>query len=238
MLFPPSRKGGTSDTPPAALRAACRPEGRRSQGTLHGPTALECSASRSARCRFSPRPARPGFGKVLSGLRRDGGGNRRLWCKIYPASGGMPVAATQPIPVRELHDLFERHLRFDFAEGHHGQYALIYRDATARGTDPVEQTQVGSTLLRKHGGCRGRGVSPEPATGVLPGRRVRLPQRTATRHIPLQSGVNGRFRAPVIASRSRSPHQGRDRRWQGGIGARRSPVSGDGNLGTRGQPIR
>ena len=57
------------------------------------------------------------------------------------------MAATQPIPVRELHDLFERHLRFDFAERHHSQYALIYRDATAPGADPVEQLRSGALFF-------------------------------------------------------------------------------------------
>ena len=57
------------------------------------------------------------------------------------------MAATQPIPVRELHDLFEQHLRFDFAERHHSQYALIYRDATAAGTDPIEQLRSGALFF-------------------------------------------------------------------------------------------
>ncbi|MXX86590.1 MAG: hypothetical protein F4Y71_09065 [Acidobacteria bacterium] len=57
------------------------------------------------------------------------------------------MAATQPIPVRELHGLFERHLRFDFAERHHSRYALIYRDATAPGADPVEQLRSGALFF-------------------------------------------------------------------------------------------
>lgn len=57
------------------------------------------------------------------------------------------MAATQPIPVRELHDLFEEHLRFEFAERHHSQYALIYRDATAPGANPVEQLRSGALFF-------------------------------------------------------------------------------------------
>ena len=57
------------------------------------------------------------------------------------------MVATQPIPVRELHDLFEQHLRFDFAERHHSQYALIYRDATASGADSVEQLRSGALFF-------------------------------------------------------------------------------------------
>ena len=57
------------------------------------------------------------------------------------------MATTQPIPVRELHDLFERRLRFEFAERHHSQYALIYRDATAPGTGPVEQLRSGALFF-------------------------------------------------------------------------------------------
>lgn len=59
----------------------------------------------------------------------------------------MPVAATQPIPVRELHDLFERYLRFEFAQRHHSQYALICRDATIPGADPVEQLRSGALFF-------------------------------------------------------------------------------------------
>ena len=57
------------------------------------------------------------------------------------------MATTQPIPVRELHDLFESHLRFEFAERHHSQYALIYRDVTAPGADPVEQLRSGALFF-------------------------------------------------------------------------------------------
>ena len=57
------------------------------------------------------------------------------------------MASTQPIPVRELHHLFESHLRFEFAERHHSQYALIYRDATAPGADPVEQLRSGALFF-------------------------------------------------------------------------------------------
>ena len=57
------------------------------------------------------------------------------------------MASTQPIPVRELHDLFESHLRFEFAERHHSQYALVYRDATAPGADPVEQLRSGALFF-------------------------------------------------------------------------------------------
>ena len=57
------------------------------------------------------------------------------------------MATTQPIPVRELHDLFESHLRFEFAERHHSQYALIFRDATAPGADPVEQLRSGALFF-------------------------------------------------------------------------------------------
>lgn len=57
------------------------------------------------------------------------------------------MAATQPIPVRELHDLFEAHLRFEFAERHHSQYALIFRDARAPNTNPVEQLRSGALFF-------------------------------------------------------------------------------------------
>ena len=176
---------------PRGLAAACvsRPSaampagGRRSESP-------DRSASRRARLRSRPQPTRIRIRAASSGPRRESGRNGRLCCRM-PASGGMPMAATPPIPVRELHDLFERHLRFDFAERHHSQYALIYRDATATRRRSGRAAPVGSALLRDHGGCRGRGVSPEPAAGVFPGRGVRLPQRTATRHRVLQSGGRG-----------------------------------------------
>ena len=57
------------------------------------------------------------------------------------------MAATQPIPVRELHDLFETHLRFEFAERRHSQYVLIFRDATAPDTNPIEQLRSGAVFF-------------------------------------------------------------------------------------------
>ena len=127
------------------------------------------------------------------------------------------MAATQPIPVRELHDLFETHLRFEFAERHTAAYVLIFRDATAPDTNPIEQLWSGALFFESMEAAVDEAYRRGPCDLDTSWSPSALPQRTATRHISLQSGVNGRFRAPVIASRSRSPHEGRDRRRERGI---------------------
>ena len=57
------------------------------------------------------------------------------------------MAAPHPIPVTELHELFESHFRFEFAERHHREYALIFPDATAAGADRVEQLRSGALFF-------------------------------------------------------------------------------------------
>lgn len=57
------------------------------------------------------------------------------------------MAAAHPIPVEELHELFEIHLRLEFAERHHSQYVLIFRDATAPGANRVEQLRSGALFF-------------------------------------------------------------------------------------------